>query len=140
MYIYEQNTHGILLQNISAGLGLFWDNFPKKNPSETWTHPPTSTVEFLNFFTLQRLRPVVTTLGVSGTHLLCKCASYLHCMLQMPDLFIVMHAMFTVSMQNNKQRQIDIMSNLKIIQSLPKTSDFLCNNSRDPCLSKHGLV
>ena len=42
---YKQNTHGILLQNISNGLGLFWDDFPnKRNPSETWTHPPTSIV------------------------------------------------------------------------------------------------
>ena len=44
--MYKQNTHGILLQNISTGLGLFWDDFPKqiKNPSETGTHPPTSIV------------------------------------------------------------------------------------------------
>ena len=25
--MYRQNTHGILLQNISTGLGLFWDDF-----------------------------------------------------------------------------------------------------------------
>ena len=25
-----------MLQNISTGLGLFWDDFPKKIPSETW--------------------------------------------------------------------------------------------------------
>ena len=38
----KKNTHGILLQNISTGLELFWDDFQKeKNPSETWTHPPT---------------------------------------------------------------------------------------------------
>ena len=43
--MYRQNTHGILLQNISTGLGLFWDDFPpKKIPSEIWTHPPTSIV------------------------------------------------------------------------------------------------
>ena len=50
--MYRQNTHGILLQNISTGLGLFWDDFhqKKKNiPSETWSHPPTSKV-FLDFF------------------------------------------------------------------------------------------
>ena len=41
--MYRQNTHGILLQNISTGLGLFWDDL-KKKPSETWTHPPTSIV------------------------------------------------------------------------------------------------
>ena len=29
--IYRQNTYGILLQNISTGLELFWDDFPKKN-------------------------------------------------------------------------------------------------------------
>ena len=41
----RQNTHGILLQNISTGLGLFWDDFPiKKIQSKTWTHPPTSIV------------------------------------------------------------------------------------------------
>ena len=47
----EQNTHGILLQNISTGLGLFWDNFQKTILSET----PISIVnsDFLNFFTLQ---------------------------------------------------------------------------------------
>ena len=39
--MYRQNTHGILLQNSSTGLGLFWDDFQKKNPSDTWTHPPT---------------------------------------------------------------------------------------------------
>ena len=38
----------IVLKNISTGLGQFWENFPQKNPSETWTHPPTSTVN-LNF-------------------------------------------------------------------------------------------
>ena len=38
--IYIQNTHGILLQNISTVLELFWDDFPKQNkiPSDTWTH------------------------------------------------------------------------------------------------------
>ena len=51
--IYRQNTHGLLLQNISTGLGLFWDDFPHKNiPSETWIHPPTSIVisDFWIFF------------------------------------------------------------------------------------------
>ena len=51
--MYRQNTHGILLQNISTGLGLFWDDFPKKKKKKkTWTHPPTSIVisDFLNFF------------------------------------------------------------------------------------------
>ena len=50
--IYKQNTYGILLQNISTGLGIFWDDFTgTQNPSETWTHPPTSIVnsDFLNF-------------------------------------------------------------------------------------------
>ena len=28
----------------STGLELFWDDFPKTIPSETWTHPPTSIV------------------------------------------------------------------------------------------------
>ena len=28
--IYRQNTHGILHQNISIGLGQFWDDFPPK--------------------------------------------------------------------------------------------------------------
>ena len=44
--MYRQNTHGILqiLQNISAGLGLFLGRFSQKNPGETWTHPPTSIV------------------------------------------------------------------------------------------------
>ena len=48
MYLYTDRIHmyGILLQNISTGLGLFWDEFPKQNkiPSKTWTHPPTSIV------------------------------------------------------------------------------------------------
>ena len=51
--MYRQNTYGILLQNISTGLQLFWDYFfHKKNPSETWTHPPTSIVisDFFLFF------------------------------------------------------------------------------------------
>ena len=50
---YKQNTHGILLQNISTGFELFWDDFPtnKQIPSETWTHPPMSIVnsDFENF-------------------------------------------------------------------------------------------
>ena len=28
--MYRQNAHGILLQNNSTGLGLFWDDFPHK--------------------------------------------------------------------------------------------------------------
>ena len=54
--IYKQNTHGILLQNISTGLELFWDDFPnKKIQSETWTNPPTSIVnsDFWKCFSLQ---------------------------------------------------------------------------------------
>ena len=53
--LYRQNTHGVLLKNISTGLGLFWDDLKKNIPSETWTHPPTSTVilDFWNFFFLQ---------------------------------------------------------------------------------------
>ena len=43
--IYKQNTHGILLENISTCIGLFRDDFPIiLFPSETWTHPPTSIV------------------------------------------------------------------------------------------------
>ena len=38
--ICRPNTHGILLQNITTGLWLFWDDLKKK----TWTHPPTSIV------------------------------------------------------------------------------------------------
>ena len=37
MYTHKQNTLGILLQNISTGLELFWDDFSKNIPSETWT-------------------------------------------------------------------------------------------------------
>ena len=34
----------VYYSKISAlGLGLFWDSL-KKNPSDTWTHPPTSIV------------------------------------------------------------------------------------------------
>ena len=45
--INRQNTHGILLQMISIGLGLFWDDFPHKQIlSETWTHPPTVISDF----------------------------------------------------------------------------------------------
>ena len=39
-----------------SGLGIFWDDFQQQqNPSETWTHPPTSIVisDFLNCFSLQ---------------------------------------------------------------------------------------
>ena len=33
---------GILIQNISTGIGLFWDDFPINFfPRETWTDPPT---------------------------------------------------------------------------------------------------
>ena len=60
LYIYRQNTHGTvtLLQNISTGLRLFWDNFPTKQKilSETWLDPPThfhSNLGFLAFFSLQ---------------------------------------------------------------------------------------
>ena len=31
-----------VLQNISTDLGLFWDDFRKKIPSETWNHPDPS--------------------------------------------------------------------------------------------------
>ena len=48
MHIYTEYM-GILLQNICTGLELFWDDFPKTIPSETWTHPPTSIV-FSDFF------------------------------------------------------------------------------------------
>ena len=41
MYTDRIHNHGILLQNISTGLGLFCDDSPKKIQSETWTHPPT---------------------------------------------------------------------------------------------------
>ena len=35
----------MLLENISTGLEVFWDDFQhKKNLGETWTHPPTSIV------------------------------------------------------------------------------------------------
>ena len=46
MYIQTEYIiyYGVLLQNISTGLELFWDDFPIQIPSETWTHPPTSTV------------------------------------------------------------------------------------------------
>ena len=38
--IYRQNTHGILLQNISTGLGVFWDDFEEQNSA--WDlDPPT---------------------------------------------------------------------------------------------------
>ena len=52
MHIQTEYKYGILLQNITTGLGLFWDDFPKKNPSVTWTHSPTATVisDFWNFF------------------------------------------------------------------------------------------
>ena len=51
MHIETVYTHGILIQHISTGLGLFWDDL-KKIPSETWTHPPTSIVisVYWNFF------------------------------------------------------------------------------------------
>ena len=54
MYIiYKHNTHGILLQNSSTGLELFWDDFPKiiRVRIEP-THPPTSIVnaDFFIFF------------------------------------------------------------------------------------------
>ena len=50
--IYRQNTYGILLQNISTGLELFWDDLKKKN-SEWYLDPPThfhSNLGFLEFF------------------------------------------------------------------------------------------
>ena len=55
MCIYRQNTHGILLQNISTGLGLFWEDFPKKKfrVRPRPTHPPThfhSNLGCLEFF------------------------------------------------------------------------------------------
>ena len=43
--VYTDRIHyGILLQNICTGLDVFWEDFPKKQkiPSETWTHPPSS--------------------------------------------------------------------------------------------------
>ena len=52
--IYRQNTYGILLQNISTGLKLFWDDFPQKN-SEWDLEPPIhfhSILGFLDFFSL----------------------------------------------------------------------------------------
>ena len=42
MSIYRQDTHSILLKNISTGLGLFWEDFPKKilrNLDPPGTHP-----------------------------------------------------------------------------------------------------
>ena len=49
----------VLLQNISTGLWLFWDNFPHKKQiqSETWTHPTTSVVnsDFLNLVYFAKL-------------------------------------------------------------------------------------
>ena len=56
MYIYKQYTHCILLQNISTGLKLFWDHFPKKQNSEWDLDPPThfqSKLGFFEFFSLQ---------------------------------------------------------------------------------------
>ena len=52
VYIYRQNTHGILLQNISTGLGLFWEDFQKKKKN---SHPLTSIVisDCWNFVSLQ---------------------------------------------------------------------------------------
>ena len=47
--MYRQNTHGILLQNISTGVEQFWDDFPKINPHETWT-PPTHFHTKFGFF------------------------------------------------------------------------------------------
>ena len=52
--IYRQNTYGILLQNISTGLELVWDDFPKKN-SDWDLDPPThfhSNLGFFEFFSL----------------------------------------------------------------------------------------
>ena len=48
--IYRQNTHGILglLQNINTGLGLFWDDFPKKSKWDL--DPPTHFHINLGFF------------------------------------------------------------------------------------------
>ena len=51
--IHKQNTRGIVLQNISTGLGLFWDDSQQKNiTSETLSHPPTSILnsDFGNLF------------------------------------------------------------------------------------------
>ena len=52
--MYRQNTHGILLQNISTGLWLCWDDFPKK--IQVRPGPPThfhGNLGFLEFFSLQ---------------------------------------------------------------------------------------
>ncbi len=59
---YRHNTYGILLQNISTGLQLFWDDFfHTKNPSETWTHPPTAIV-ISDFFYLHSHLPQLFSL------------------------------------------------------------------------------
>ena len=45
MYVQTEYTwYTNVLQNISTGLGLFWDDFKKKILNKTWTHPPTSIV------------------------------------------------------------------------------------------------
>ena len=43
--------HGILPQTVSTSKGLFWDDFRKQMPSETWDPLGTSIVilDFLNF-------------------------------------------------------------------------------------------
>ena len=46
--IYKQNTHGIVLQKISTGLELFWDDFPK-NKIPTHFHSKLGFLEFVFF-------------------------------------------------------------------------------------------
>ena len=59
MYIYTQNTHGILLQNIGIGLGLSWDDFKKQN-SRRDLDPPTHFHGFSRIFLLYKV-PYATT-------------------------------------------------------------------------------
>ena len=49
-------TDGILLQNISTGLGLFWDDFPTKQKFRVRPGPTShfhSNLGFFEFFSLQ---------------------------------------------------------------------------------------
>ena len=46
---YRQNTYGILLQNVSTGLELFWDDFQKKIRVRPEPAPFHSNLRFLEF-------------------------------------------------------------------------------------------
>ena len=67
--MYRHNTHGILLlllQNISTGLGLFWDDFPQNKITERDLDPPTHFHSNLGFLE-KKILCKAPTLCLRGT-------------------------------------------------------------------------